>query len=95
MFAKFKTKGFSLESTRIRKTERSITLFMFMAIAYCHACKLGEIANRLKPTKLKTIKIKNNGNTRISKEHSTFNRGADLLNNLVYRQTPVLTGTWL
>jgi hypothetical protein len=83
MFAKFKTKGFNLESTRIMKSERIISLFMFMAIAYCYACKLGEIANTIKPTKLKTIKIKNNENTRISKEHSIFNRGADLLKILV------------
>ncbi len=109
MSAKFKTKGFNLESTRIMKSERSISLFMFMAIAYCYACKLGEVANKLKSIKLK--KLKHNTHTRISKEHSTFNRGADLLNilvdsylllysnnslgYLVYHQIPVLTGVWL
>lgn len=77
MFAKFKTKGFNLESTRIMKPEPIISLFMFMAIAYCYACKLGEIANNIKPTKLK--KLKHNENTRVTKEHSTFNRGTDLL----------------
>jgi len=77
MFAKFKTKGFNLEATRILKPHRITSLFMFMAIAYCYACKLGEIANNLKPTKLK--KLKHNGHTRITKEHSTFNRGIDLL----------------
>lgn len=81
MFAKLKTKGFNLESTRIMKSERIISLFMFMDIAYCYACKLGEVANKLKPTKLK--KLKHNTHTRISKEHSTFNRGADLLKTLV------------
>lgn len=76
MFAKFKTKGFNLEATRILKPHRITSLFMFMAIAYCYACKLGEIANNLKP-KLK--KLKHNGHTRITKEHSAFNRGIDLL----------------
>lgn len=43
--------------TKNIKLEQIINLFMSMAIAYCYACKLGEIANRLKPTKLKTMKI--------------------------------------
>nr|WP_279639063.1 IS4 family transposase [Aquella oligotrophica] len=77
MFAKSKTKGFNLEATRIMKPHRITSLFIFMAIAYCYACKLGEIANNLKPTKLK--KLKHNGHSRIAKEHSTFNRGIDLL----------------
>jgi hypothetical protein len=59
MFAKFKTKGFNLESTRIMKSNRIVSLFMFMAIAYCYACKLGEIANELKPSKLKKLKENN------------------------------------
>ena len=50
---------------------------MFMAIAYCYACKLGIIANQLKPTKLKILKT-NNG-IRITQEVSIFNRGYDLL----------------
>lgn len=47
MFAKFKTKGFNLEATRILKPQRIISLFVFMAIAYRYPCKLGEIANNL------------------------------------------------
>ena len=77
MFAKFKTKGLNLESTRIMKHNRITSLFMFMAIAYCYACKLGIIANQLKPTKLKILKT-NNG-IRITQEVSIFNRGYDLL----------------
>lgn len=81
MFAKFKTKGFNLESTRLMKANRLVSLFMFMAIAYCYCCKLGEIANNLKPTKLK--KLKHNNHIRITKEYSIFNRGADLLKILL------------
>lgn len=81
MFAKFKTKGFNLGSTRIMKPERIISLFMFMAITYCYACKLGKIDNRLKPTKLK--KLKHNEHTYVTKEHIIFNRGVDLLKILV------------
>ncbi len=77
MFAKFKTKGLNLESTKIMKHNRITSLFMFMAIAYCYACKLGNIANQLKPTKLKALKT--NNSIRITQEFSIFKRGYDLL----------------
>ena len=79
MFAKFKTKGYNLESTRVMKHNRIISLFKFIAIAYCYACKLGIIANKLKPSKLKQLKNKTNNTERITLERSIFNRGADLL----------------
>lgn len=82
MFAKFKTKGLKLESTHLMKSNRVVSLFMFMAIAYCYTCKIGEIVNTLKPSKLK--KLQDNDNSiRITKEFSIFNRGADLLKILV------------
>lgn len=82
MFAKFKTKGFKLESTHLMKSNRVVSLFMFMAIAYCYTCKIGAIINKLKPSKLK--KLKNNDNSiRITTEFSIFNRGADLLKILL------------
>lgn len=82
MFAKFKTKGLKLESTHLMKSSRVVNLFMFMAIAYCYSCKIGEIINTLKPTKLKQLKNDNNS-MRTTKEFSLFNRGADLLKILV------------
>lgn len=83
MFAKFKTKGLKLESTRIMKHQRIQSLFMLMSIAYCYAIKIGDIANKLKPNKLKTLKNHDSNTIRITPEHSIFNRGINLLKILV------------
>lgn len=83
MFAKFKTKGLKLESTRIMKHQRIMSLFMLMSIAYCYAIKIGNIANKLKPSKLKTLRNCNSNTVRIAPEHSIFNRGINLLKILI------------
>ncbi len=83
MFAKFKTKGLKLESTKIMKSNRIRSLFMLMSIAYCYAIKIGDIANTLKPSKIKILKNHDSNTTRPSPEHSIFNRGINLLKILV------------
>lgn len=79
MFAKFKTKGLKLESTRVMKHKRVQSLFMLMAIAYCYAIKIGDIANSINPSKLKTLKRHDSNTNRTTPEHSIFNRGINLL----------------
>lgn len=83
MFAKFKTKGLKLESTRIMKHNRIESLFMLMSIAYCYAIKIGNVVNVIKPSKIKVLKGHDSNTTRESPEHSIFNRGINLLKILV------------
>lgn len=81
MFGKFKIKGFNLESTHLTKYNRLSSLFTLIAIAYCYSCKIGSIANSIKPIKIK--KLKRNNTIQETPEFSLFNYGFYLLKNII------------
>ncbi len=81
MFGKFKIKGFNLESTHLTKYNRLSSLFTLIAIAYCYSCKIGSIANNIKP--IKTKKLKRNNIVQETPEFSLFNYGFYLLKNII------------
>ena len=60
MFANFKAKSFNLESTHISQYHRLSALFTLMAISYCYCCKIGYIANSIKPIPNKKVKRSDN-----------------------------------
>jgi hypothetical protein len=72
MFKAFKSSGFDMESTHITHPDRLHTLFAVMAIAFCVACKTGEICANEQP-----IPIKKHGR----KAQSTFRIGLDAIKN--------------
>ena len=80
MFGNFKTKSFNLESTHITQYHRLSALFMLMAISYCYCCKLGYIANNIKPIPKKKIK-QPDGTKVIRPEFTFFKYGFYLLKN--------------
>lgn len=49
----FKTRGFCLESTHFRDSERLSKLIALMTLALCWAIKTGEWLNQINPIKLK------------------------------------------
>ncbi len=73
MFGKFKIKGFNLESTHLTKYNRLSSLFTLIASAYCYSCKIGSIANSIKPIKIK--KLKRSNTIQETSEFSLFNYG--------------------
>lgn len=81
MFGKFKIKGFNVESTHLTKHNRLSSLFTLIAIAYCYSCKIGSIANSIRPIKIK--KLKRNTALWGTPEFSLFNYGFYLLKNIV------------
>lgn len=80
MFGHLKSKGFNLEGSRLTKTSRLSSLFLFMAIAYTITVKLGNFINSFKPIKTKIIKEQNSNRT--TKEFSLFNLGYNFLKNI-------------
>ncbi len=80
MFGNFKTKSFNLESTHITIYHRLSALFMLMAISYCYCCKLGYIANTIKPIATKKIKLANSTTVK-RPEFTFFKYGFYLLKN--------------
>lgn len=80
MFGNFKTKSFDLESTHITQYHRLSALFMILAITYCFSCKMGYIANKIKPIKQKKLKDQN-GNIVFRPEFTIFKYGFYLLKN--------------
>ncbi len=80
MFGNFKTKSFDLESTHITQYHRLSALFMIIAITYCFSCKMGYIANKIKPIKQKKLKDQN-GNIVFRPEFTIFKYGFYLLKN--------------
>lgn len=81
MFGKFKIKGFNLESTHLTKYNLLASLFTLIAIAYCYSCKIGSIANSIKPINIKKLKRSNNTIQEVP-EFSLFNYGFYLLKNI-------------
>ena len=53
LFGIFKTRGFCLESTHFRDSERLRKLIALMTLALCWAIKTGECLHQLTPVKLK------------------------------------------
>jgi len=81
MFGNFKTKSFNLESTHVTQYHRLSALFMLLAISYCYCCKLGYIANQIKPIAEK--KIKQPDGTKVTRPEFTFFKyGFYLLKNI-------------
>ena len=74
LFGMFKTKGFCLESTHFRDSERLSKLVALMTLALCWAVKTGEWLHRSNP-----IKVKKHG--RLAK--SIFRYGLDHLRSIV------------
>ena len=70
----FKTRGFCLESTHLRDSERLSKLIALMTLALCWAVKTGEWLNHLNP-----ISVKKHG--RLAK--SIFRYGLDYLRSIV------------
>jgi hypothetical protein len=70
MFGNFKTKSFNLESTHITQFQRLAALFTLLAICYCYCCKIGYIANQIKPITNKKVKLQNA--KKISRPEFTF-----------------------
>ena len=70
MFANFKAKSFNLESTHISQYHRLSALFTLMAISYCYCCKIGYVANSIKP--IPTKKVKRSDNIYQCKPEFTF-----------------------
>ena len=81
MFGNFKTKSFNLESTHITNYERLSALFMLMAISYSYCCKIGYIANNIKPIKIKKFRKPQSYNKLTSPEFTFFKYGFYLLKN--------------
>lgn len=73
LFGMFKTRGFCLESTHFRDSERLRKLFALMTLALCWAIKTGEWLHQLNP-----IKVKKHG--RLAK--SIFRNGLDHLRSI-------------
>lgn len=82
MFGKFKIKGFNLESPHLTQYNRLASLFTLIAIAYCYSCKIGSIASRIKPIKIKKLKRSNNTIQEVP-EFSLFNYGFYLLKSII------------
>lgn len=74
LFGMFKTRGFCLESTHFRDSERLSKLVALMTLALCWAVKTGEWLNQLNP-----IKVKKHGR----KQTSIFRYGLDYLRSIV------------
>lgn len=74
LFGMFKTRGFCLESTHFRDSERLSKLVALLTLALCWAIKTGEWLHRSSP-----IKIKKHG--RLAK--SIFRYGLDYLRSIV------------
>ena len=74
LFGMFKTKGFCLESTHFRDSERLSKLVALMTLALCWAVKTAEWLHRTSP-----IKVKKHG--RLVK--SIFRYGLDHLRSIV------------
>ena len=74
LFGMFKTRGFCLESTHFRNSQRLNKLFALMSLALCWAIKTGEWLHQLKP-----IKIKKHG--RLAK--SIFRNGLNHLRSIL------------
>ncbi len=74
LFGMFKTRGFCLESTHFRDSERLSKLVALMTLALCWAVKTGEWLHRSSP-----IKVKKHG--RLAK--SIFRYGLDHLRSIV------------
>ena len=74
LFGMFKTRGFCLESTHFRDSERLSKLVALMTLALCWAVKTGEWLHRSNP-----IKVKKHG--RLAK--SIFRYGLDHLRSIV------------
>ena len=53
MFKAFKSSGFDIEATHITDSDRLHTLLSVVAIAFCIACKTGEIASKEDPIPIK------------------------------------------
>ena len=73
LFGMFKTRGFCLESTHFRDSERLSKLIALMTLALCWAIKTGEWLNQINP-----IKVKKHG--RLAK--SVFRYGLDHLRSI-------------
>lgn len=74
LFGIFKTKGFCLESTHFKDSERLKKLFALLTLALCWATKTGEWLHQIKP-----IKVKKHG--RLAK--SIFRNGLDHLRSIL------------
>ena len=74
LFGMFKTRGFCLESTHFKDSQRLKKLFALLTLALCWAIRTGEWLHQLKP-----IKVKKHG--RLAK--STFRNGLDHLRSIL------------
>ena len=74
LFGMFKTRGFCLESTHFKDSERLSKLVALMTLALCWAVKTGEWLNQINP-----IKVKKHGR----KQTSIFRCGFDYLRSIV------------
>ena len=73
LFGMFKTRGFCLESTHFRDSERLSKLVALMTLALCWAVKTGEWLNHLNP-----IPVKKHGR----RAKSIFRYGLDYLRSI-------------
>lgn len=81
MFAKLKTVGFNLESTKITSLIRLSNLMQLLALAYLCCCKLGIALTKIKPVKFKSYGPKDNKYQ--SPQFSYFMLGFKLLKNFI------------
>ena len=80
LFQSFKQRGFDLESTHLKSSEKLSKLLVFVSLAVAICVKMGEYAHG----KVEKIRVKKHG----YKQHSFFRKGLDLLRVGLKRLNP-------